>query len=210
MVLPDRIELSTSPLPRECSTTELRQLRPIYSRFLAICPVAKGSRQSAVAKGRRGRQSFSGVKPAGQDSMPARLYFSAAGFGRFARRIFAAADRPINKSKLKSNPFVSVVGRPRRGLPSPRHWCTSGSTKGVPPDTRETAESVPTPRGNCQPCFIVLEYRGRIPEAVSCRPIGRLKKPLTRRRDMRSDGLSESNSLHTIIFQNLCRNVLQS
>jgi hypothetical protein len=25
MVLPDRIELSTSPLPRECSTTELRQ-----------------------------------------------------------------------------------------------------------------------------------------------------------------------------------------
>ncbi len=26
MVLPDRIELSASPLPRECSTTELRQL----------------------------------------------------------------------------------------------------------------------------------------------------------------------------------------
>jgi hypothetical protein len=32
MVLPDRIELSTSPLPRECSTTELRQqaLRPYH------------------------------------------------------------------------------------------------------------------------------------------------------------------------------------
>ena len=27
LVLPDRIELSTSPLPRECSTTELRQRR---------------------------------------------------------------------------------------------------------------------------------------------------------------------------------------
>src|SRR5947207_8086152 len=26
LVLPERIELSTSPLPRECSTTELRQL----------------------------------------------------------------------------------------------------------------------------------------------------------------------------------------
>ena len=26
LVLPNRIELSTSPLPRECSTTELRQL----------------------------------------------------------------------------------------------------------------------------------------------------------------------------------------
>ena len=25
MVLPERIELSTSPVPRECSTTELRQ-----------------------------------------------------------------------------------------------------------------------------------------------------------------------------------------
>jgi hypothetical protein len=31
MVLPDRIELSTSPLPRGCSTTELRQ-RPLASR----------------------------------------------------------------------------------------------------------------------------------------------------------------------------------
>jgi hypothetical protein len=28
LVLPERIELSTSPLPRECSTTELRQ-RPV-------------------------------------------------------------------------------------------------------------------------------------------------------------------------------------
>ena len=31
MVLPDRIELSTSPLPRECSTTELRQLAPLQA-----------------------------------------------------------------------------------------------------------------------------------------------------------------------------------
>src|SRR5215208_7112160 len=30
MVLPDRIELSTSPLPMECSTTELRQ----HARYL--------------------------------------------------------------------------------------------------------------------------------------------------------------------------------
>ena len=28
LVLPDRIELSTSPLPMECSTTELRQHAP--------------------------------------------------------------------------------------------------------------------------------------------------------------------------------------
>lgn len=32
LVLPDRIELSTSPLPRECSTTELRQQASIENR----------------------------------------------------------------------------------------------------------------------------------------------------------------------------------
>src|SRR3954447_7639019 len=34
MVLPDRIELSTSPLPMECSTTELRQ----HARYRRIGP----------------------------------------------------------------------------------------------------------------------------------------------------------------------------
>jgi hypothetical protein len=29
LVLPVRIELTTSPLPRECSTTELRQRSPV-------------------------------------------------------------------------------------------------------------------------------------------------------------------------------------
>src|SRR3954468_8971163 len=50
MVLPDRIELSTSPLPMECSTTELRQHarylrgiglngRPLGGRFLPQGPL---------------------------------------------------------------------------------------------------------------------------------------------------------------------------
>src|SRR5687768_1753306 len=34
MVLPERIELSTSPLPRECSTTELRQRANEEGRLL--------------------------------------------------------------------------------------------------------------------------------------------------------------------------------
>jgi hypothetical protein len=38
MVLQERIELSTSPLPRECSTTELLQLR---AHFLQLCVTAK-------------------------------------------------------------------------------------------------------------------------------------------------------------------------
>jgi hypothetical protein len=37
MVLPERIELSTSPLPRECSTTELRQ-HPDAADFCHIDP----------------------------------------------------------------------------------------------------------------------------------------------------------------------------
>jgi hypothetical protein len=50
LVLPDRIELSTSPLPMECSTTELRQRarylrgigpngRPLGGRFLPQGPL---------------------------------------------------------------------------------------------------------------------------------------------------------------------------
>jgi hypothetical protein len=49
MVLPEGIELSTSPLPRECSTTELRQRFGLKGlRFLLIC--------LAVGKGRREEQ----------------------------------------------------------------------------------------------------------------------------------------------------------
>ena len=40
MVLPKRIELLTSPLPRECSTPELRQLnvsrRPVHKGLLIL------------------------------------------------------------------------------------------------------------------------------------------------------------------------------
>jgi hypothetical protein len=37
MVLPERLELSTSPLPRECSTTELRQRAlPVAHRLSGI------------------------------------------------------------------------------------------------------------------------------------------------------------------------------
>src|SRR5579859_4567405 len=38
LVLPDRIELSTSPLPRECSTTELRQREAAAAHRLKAAP----------------------------------------------------------------------------------------------------------------------------------------------------------------------------
>jgi hypothetical protein len=48
MVLLDRIELSTSPLPRECSTTELQQ-RPLRWRVYAIAILdAQGQSTSLV------------------------------------------------------------------------------------------------------------------------------------------------------------------
>src|SRR5262249_55216508 len=50
LVLPDRIELSTSPLPRECSTTELRQ------RAAGVCHRG-GERSTAVAR-RNGRSAM--------------------------------------------------------------------------------------------------------------------------------------------------------
>ena len=58
MVLPDRIELSTSPLPMECSTTELRQ----HARYPGIGPNgphwAAGSchKDPSGASTRRGRE----------------------------------------------------------------------------------------------------------------------------------------------------------
>jgi hypothetical protein len=57
LVLPDRIELSTSPLPRECSTTELRQHRAkdssqdgsIIGRSLPQGPLRRKRRRNARA-----------------------------------------------------------------------------------------------------------------------------------------------------------------
>ncbi len=54
MVLPDRIELSTSPLPMECSTTELRQharMRESAKRPQQGGPILATRSQAAQARG---------------------------------------------------------------------------------------------------------------------------------------------------------------
>src|SRR3954469_10343733 len=59
MVLPDRIELSTSPLPMECSTTELRQharSRESARKAAASGPVLATRAPLAQARGRAGRR----------------------------------------------------------------------------------------------------------------------------------------------------------
>ncbi len=45
MVLRERIELSTSPLPRECSTTELPQH---FSTFALPCAILLENRQESI------------------------------------------------------------------------------------------------------------------------------------------------------------------
>ena len=75
MVLPDRIELSTSPLPMECSTTELRQ----HAREARIGP--KGPDRRAVLATRtplaqaRGRV-IQAAKTAKISSAPPRIRFA--------------------------------------------------------------------------------------------------------------------------------------
>jgi hypothetical protein len=56
LVLPDRIELSTSPLPRECSTTELRQHAGLASTRLASTRLARNqpARFGQMAATKRG------------------------------------------------------------------------------------------------------------------------------------------------------------
>ena len=54
VVLPDRIELSTSPLPRECSTTELRQPALVARRLTAIGAGAVQASERLLATVTRG------------------------------------------------------------------------------------------------------------------------------------------------------------
>ena len=61
MVLRERIELSTSPLPRECSTTELRQ--PNAADFCHIVPAAQACDWLAgKIRHRQATMSFSGMR----------------------------------------------------------------------------------------------------------------------------------------------------
>ena len=89
MVLPDRIELSTSPLPMECSTTELRQhargnrigpKAPTGGRFLPQGPLSR-KREGGVWRGQNGPKLASGAMTCLKrlDSGPIRFHVCWAG-----------------------------------------------------------------------------------------------------------------------------------
>lgn len=69
LVLPDRIELSTSPLPRECSTTELRQQ---MQQGLALGAATGRGRflPQGPRRRKRGSPGFRGKTPAPSPEIP--------------------------------------------------------------------------------------------------------------------------------------------
>ena len=71
MVLPERIELSTSPLPRECSTTELRQRSAVPTSFLPMrAQPHPAGKLSAAA--RPSRRDMAGMKKAAEVALRGR------------------------------------------------------------------------------------------------------------------------------------------
>jgi hypothetical protein len=92
LVLPDRIELSTSPLPRECSTTELRQQEAAAApRPKARGNCHKGWRRARKVPGTPWRL-FLCYGGAVSTARPAKIYFawscsSKIGAGERARHL---------------------------------------------------------------------------------------------------------------------------
>ena len=95
-MLPDRIELSTSPLPMECSTTELRQ----HARYLrGIGPNGRPLGGRFLPQGPLWRKHAGGPERVQNRQKPARV----------ARQ--AASRRSIHKETPKADRFPpSVAG----------------------------------------------------------------------------------------------------
>ena len=120
MVLPDRIELSTSPLPRECSTTELRQ-RPkagslggagyaIAPEPVQPLPPAETGVPRQLAAGRRVCLRFSHAGRRKKDGL-------ASDFGRFAHhRAAQLLRRPYRPGLAGSGAACRLQGRHGRHL----------------------------------------------------------------------------------------------
>jgi hypothetical protein len=166
-VLPDRIELSTSPLPMECSTTELRQHRrqagtwpACARRFLAqTLPDCQGTEdcQAQGSAGERGLpiriatvMSHSWPKHRTR-TLPNALPTSCA-------PTWPAAKRWCGRGQLTRQPLRSVSGNP----PSMIQTCARHPSRRLTPDfpawcpypvrsaERLTAHNVSFRPGECQ------------------------------------------------------------
>ena len=92
MVLPDRIELSTSPLPMECSTTELRQHAPDWRiGQKGLHKAGRSLPQGQEARKRRERCPIAqGTK-----------YAAPVAAGKANRTMAAPANGQVNRSAMK-------------------------------------------------------------------------------------------------------------
>ena len=108
MVLPLRIELRTSPLPMECSTTELRQPRMAANiRSLARCRAVRsglmnaGSRpiDTGMASGEKGQKGGQAGGRKGDAARAARL--RAALRENLKRRKAQARERSLGRTEVR-------------------------------------------------------------------------------------------------------------
>ena len=125
LVLPDRIELSTSPLPMECSTTELRQ-RALKTR---IGPKGPSRAGRSLPQGPRPRKR---AGPAGSLSKAAQnrpeLSSSETGSRKIARfnRNGKDARRRLQSDQFRADPVPHLVPQRLQRLDRPDHHLEFG------------------------------------------------------------------------------------
>ena len=116
-MLPDRIELSTSPLPMECSTTELRQ----HARYRGIGQKAPHSAAGSCHKGPSGASMRAGLEGAkwGKNRRWPPANRGKSGLIRFptapSRRIMARMASPAGLAADESG------GRDQQAIATRRH-----------------------------------------------------------------------------------------
>src|ERR1700688_4667688 len=127
MVLPDRIELSTSPLPMECSTTELRQhariresaeTAPTGGPILATSPPLAQARERPAGRRKRPKSAReAGGSLHWLNCRPIRLPISAANScGDVMGTGGEASATGKNLRKSTAPRAVSTKSRPKAGI----------------------------------------------------------------------------------------------
>lgn len=149
MVLPDRIELSTSPLPMECSTTELRQHARIRNRPKR--PLQAGGSCHNDPAGASTRQGQKGLTPRKKSGCGARSLLQAAQFGRnrfpaswtLRRRCLQQAKHDLEFDHLAGFTGFDAIDTPQ--LATCRDW------RKIPAWHRETVPAIQCPSRQCTP-----------------------------------------------------------
>jgi hypothetical protein len=136
MVLPDRIELSTSPLPRECSTTELRQHGAASARPKRAETATRGGSAQGKSRGPTGPDwpaTRGGLAPPRWPPLVARA--RAWRPGRSCFRDPAATPSPLADGGVGKGPpaALHLSGRLKPQHPLRESSQQAGGRRGWPP-----------------------------------------------------------------------------